>query len=311
MSTGRKEFVGPFRMFHLIRVGATYEIWAVQPLGESVSYAMKWLPPGEKHTRQAANELKHEHTVGKSLVHDSIITTHDFGTGKDGTYLTMELFKTPNLKQQITEGVEKLHYRLEEILTGAALALEHMHKQGWTHRDVKPDNYLVGDNNEVRLIDFTIARKIPKGLGKMFGGKAPVQGTYSYMSPEQIRGKEVDARADIYSFGCMVYELMTGKGAIHRDQLNRATEQASQSPTARAVDDAKEHPTSLRQTCASHAGQRSQRPSRVVDGVLSRAESRPLLPHQAASAIDRRGRSGEESRRGRAGVAEETMNHKR
>jgi len=198
-------------MFHLIRVGATYEIWAVQPLGESTSYAMKWLPPGEKYSRQAANELKHEYNVGKALDHKSIITTYDYGTCKDGAYLTMELFKTPSLKQQISDGYERLHFRLEEILTGAALALEHMHKQGWAHRDVKPDNYLVNENNEVRLIDFTIARKIPKGISKMFGSKAPVQGTYSYMSPEQIRGKEVDARADIYSFGCMIYELMTGK----------------------------------------------------------------------------------------------------
>lgn len=212
MSIGNREFVGPYRLYHMIRVGATYEIWAVQPLDENVYYGMKWLPPGEKHTRQAASDLKHEYNVGKTLEHKSIIKTYDFGSGKkDGTYLTMELFKTPNLKQQIVEGVENLHYRLEEILCNAALGLEHMHKQGWSHRDVKPDNYLVDDKNNVRLIDFTIARKIPKGFSKLLGGKAPVQGTYSYMAPEQIRGKEVDARADIYSFGCMVFELMTGK----------------------------------------------------------------------------------------------------
>ncbi len=211
MAPGKKEFVGPYRMYHLIRTGATFEIWAVRPIGENVAYAMKWLPPGKKHTRQASGELKHEHTVGKSLEHRSIITTLEFGTGKDGTFLTMELFKTPSLKQQINEGVERLHYRLEKILSEAALSIEYMHKQGWTHRDIKPDNFLVNEENEVRLIDFTIARKIRKGFSKMFGGKAPVQGTYSYMSPEQIRGKEVDARADIYSFGCMVYELMTGK----------------------------------------------------------------------------------------------------
>ncbi len=198
-------------MFHLIRAGATFEIWAVRPIGENVAYAMKWLPPGKKHTRQASNELKHEYTVGKSLDHRSIIKTLEFGTGKDGSYLTMELFKTPNLKQQINEGVERLHWRLEEILCEAALAVEYMHKKGWTHRDIKPDNFLVNEENEVRLIDFTLARKIPKGLSKLLLGKAPVQGTYSYMAPEQIRGKEVDARADIYSFGCMVYELMTGK----------------------------------------------------------------------------------------------------
>jgi len=212
-------------MFHLIRAGATYEIWAVRPLDKNVAYAMKWLPPGKNFSKEASNDLKHEHTVGKTLVHPSIIETLDFGTGKDGAYLTMELFKTPNLKQQINEGHERLHYRLEKILCAAALSVEHMHKQGWTHRDIKPDNFLVNDENEVRLIDFTIARKIPKGLSKMFGGKAPVQGTYSYMSPEQIRGKEVDARADIYGFGCMVFELMTGKvpftGSNSSELLNK------------------------------------------------------------------------------------------
>ncbi|MGI9455242.1 MAG: serine/threonine protein kinase [Aeoliella sp.] len=206
-----KETVGPYRLYHMIRAGALYEIWAVRPLNEDVPYAMKWLPLGRRHTREAANGLKHEYNVGKSLDHPSVIKTIDFGSGRDGAYLVMELFKTPNLKQQIQDGVERLHFRLQDILCEAALALEYMHKQGWTHRDVKPDNFLVDDENHVRLIDFTISRKIPKGIGKLLKSKAPVQGTYSYMAPEQIRGREVDARADIYSFGCMVYELMSGK----------------------------------------------------------------------------------------------------
>jgi serine/threonine protein kinase len=225
MSSGGKEFVGPYRLFYLIRAGAMYEIWAVRPVGSNEAFAMKWLPAGNKHSRTAANELKHEYTVGKSLEHRSIIKTLDFGSSKEGTYLIMELFKTPNLKQQIHEGVERLHWRMEAILGEAALSIEHMHKQGWTHRDIKPDNFLVNDENEVRLIDFTLARKIKKGLSKMFGNKAPVQGTYSYMAPEQIRGKEVDERADIYSFGCMVYELMCGKlpytGTSAADLLNK------------------------------------------------------------------------------------------
>ena len=206
-----KETVGPYRLYHMIRAGALYEIWAVRPLNEDVPLAMKWLPLGKQHTREASNGLKHEYNVGKALDHPSVIKTMDFGSGKDGTYLVMEFFKTPNLKQQIRDGVERLHYRLQDILCEAALALEYMHKQGWAHRDVKPDNFLVDKDNHVRLIDFTISRKIPKGIGKLLKSKAPVQGTYSYMAPEQIRGKETDARTDIYSFGCMVYELMTGK----------------------------------------------------------------------------------------------------
>jgi eukaryotic-like serine/threonine-protein kinase len=211
MSAGR-EFVGPYRMFHLIRAGALFEIWAVRPVAETTAYAMKWLPPGSRYDRATAAQLKHEFEVGKTLDHPSIIKTYDFGgSSKDGAYVVMELFKTPNLKQQIQGQLEHLHWRLDTILLECAQALEHMHERGWVHRDIKPDNFLVDENNHIRLIDFNLTRKIKKGLGKLFGNKAPVQGTYSYMAPEQIRGQGADERADIYSFGCMVYELITGK----------------------------------------------------------------------------------------------------
>src|SRR5262245_61906054 len=109
MSIGLKEFVGPYRMFHLIRAGALFEIWAVRPVAETTPYAMKWLPPGSKYNRANIANLKHEYEVGKTLNHPSIITTHDFGNGKDGAYLVMELFKTPNLKQQLIEDIAMLH----------------------------------------------------------------------------------------------------------------------------------------------------------------------------------------------------------
>ena len=224
MSAGR-EFVGPYRMFHLIRAGALFEIWAVRPVAERNALAMKWLPPGRDHSRAAAAELKHEFAVGKTLDHPSIIKTLDYGTGKDGTYLVMELFKTPNVKQQIQAGVERLHWRLDTILDEAAQALDHMHQKGWVHRDIKPDNFLVNEENHVRLIDFNLSRRIKKGLGKLFSPKGTPQGTYSYMPPEQIRGQAVDERADVYSFGCMVYELMCGKlpftGTSMNELLNK------------------------------------------------------------------------------------------
>ena len=79
------------------------------------------------------------------------------------------------------------------------------------HRDIKPDNFLVNDEGDVKLIDFALAQRIRTGLSKLFGGRTKVQGTRSYMAPEQIRGKALDARADIYSFGCMLYELVSGR----------------------------------------------------------------------------------------------------
>lgn len=218
LSTGT-ETVGNYRLYHLIRAGATFEIWAVRPTSEDKPFAMKWLPKGAKHNRTTVNELKHEYAVGKGLKHRGVIETFEFGNTREGAFVLMEFFKTPNLKQHIIASLDSvkqgtgntLQWRVRDILTNAAAGLSHMHDQGWVHRDVKPDNYLVSDKNEAKLIDFTIAAKPTGSLGKLLGAKTKVQGTYSYMSPEQIRGQGVDPRDDVYSFGCMVHELLSGK----------------------------------------------------------------------------------------------------
>ncbi len=87
----------------------------------------------------------------------------------------------------------------------------YLHGCGWIHRDVKPDNFLLNKKGELKLIDFALAVRSKGLLGKLLSGKSKIQGTRSYMSPEQIRGRAVDARSDIYSLGCMLYELIGGK----------------------------------------------------------------------------------------------------
>src|SRR5262249_31253913 len=101
----------------------------------------------------------------------------------------------------------------------------YMNASGWLHHDVKPDNILVNSSGDVRLIDFAIAERIPTGLAKLFYRKKKAAGTPSYMAPEQIRKQPLDPRADVYRYGCTIYEVVTGRapfrGSSIQDLLSR------------------------------------------------------------------------------------------
>lgn len=202
---------GSYQLMSLIRAGHTCEIWDVQSLADRSRFGMKLLPSGSRHTREQVNLLKHEFAVGQGFDHECVIKTYDFGSARFGTFIIMELFKYPNLKQRLNQGADAIAYLAETVIENAASGLAYMHGQGWIHRDVKPDNFLIDDEGGVRLIDFNLARRVKKGLAKIISGKEKVQGTKSYMSPEQIRGQTPDERSDIYSFGCVLYEMISGR----------------------------------------------------------------------------------------------------
>jgi eukaryotic-like serine/threonine-protein kinase len=161
--------------------------------------------------REQIRFLRWEYAVGRTLKHPLLIELIACDSDRGVPYLAMEWFSAPNLKQRINAGIEKLAYLLPKVVDQSAEALGYFNKMGWVHRDVKPDNFLVSDNGEVKLIDFALACKQRKGIMKMFAMRSKVQGTRSYMSPEQIRGEALDVRADVYSFGCMMHELFGGK----------------------------------------------------------------------------------------------------
>ena len=101
---------------------------------------------------------------------------------------------------------------LPEMLPQMVEALAILHEAGWVHRDVKPDNFLFSEEQGVKLIDFALAKQI-KGnpIAKLLGFKSVPQGTPSYMAPEQILGKQVDGRADLYSLGCTFFEILASR----------------------------------------------------------------------------------------------------
>lgn len=208
-----RNYIGSYRLLKLVRAGATCQIYEAISEADNRRCALK--TPQEKF-RQDKTEialLKHEYSVGHQLHHPAVIEIYDFNIAKGVPYLAMEYFESSNLKQwirQVTESAGTV-LQLPSMIQQAAEGLAYLHEHDWVHRDVKPDNFLVNDRGAVKLIDFAIAQKVKRGLGRLFAGRSKIQGTRSYMSPEQIRGEALDARGDVYSFGCMLYELFCGR----------------------------------------------------------------------------------------------------
>ena len=207
-------------------MGSTCQVWEGLHTTENRRYALKVLRPDLKNDRIEFGFLKHEYAVAEKLRHKSIIRISDFVTEYESPFLVLELFSELNVKQALRQGTDSVGFMLGSIVEQMVESLYFMHSKGWVHCDVKPDNFLISRDGEIRLIDFTISQKISSGLAKMFKIKTKqISGTRSYMSPEQIRGLPLDPRSDIYSLGCVFYELTTGKppftGESPNDLLNK------------------------------------------------------------------------------------------
>jgi serine/threonine-protein kinase len=142
-------------------------------------------------------------------------------------YFVMDYFPAGSMKVRIVnKQVDFIRDNAQSIFKQMAIALAYMNQTGYVHRDVKPDNMLVDSAARAKLIDFAISGKIRKrGLFEKLFSKPKPQGTPTYMSPEQIRCEDLDARADVYSFGATVYEIITlrppFRGANLQDLLNK------------------------------------------------------------------------------------------
>ena len=219
------EQLGPIKLVQQIGLGKHCQVWEGLDTKARKKVAVKVIVPAMAKDAGQRKLLDHELKVAGSLDHPTIIKIDRLSEEGGLPHLVMEYFPAANLKKQIAAGVEALAPKLQRIVTETALALDHMHARGWVHRDVKPDNILAAEDGQVKLIDLAIAAKASGFLGKLLGSKTPAQGSPSYMSPEQIRGEALDARSDIYSFGCVIFELIAGRppytGADTNDLLNK------------------------------------------------------------------------------------------
>ncbi len=211
MASTTLEYLGPYRLLNVVNTGQTSRIWQAYDDNTRQFVGIKVLLEKYRRDREQINALKWEHVVAGNLHEEHIIRIHEFRVSRGIPYLAMEWFSAPNLKQLVRLGPGRTDYRIPSIIDQAILAMCVLAEQGWVHRDVKPDNFLVNDDNVVKLIDFALAVRIRRGLARLFPNKSRVQGTKSYMSPEQILGKPLDERSDLYSLGCSIFELIGGR----------------------------------------------------------------------------------------------------
>ncbi len=206
----RELYVGPYRLLNLLASGHTTHVWEAINDTTRQRVALKRLK-AEKPKREEISLLRHEYAVAESFDHPRVVKALEIGVSRRETYLVMELFSAPNMKWWINQGVDRIAYRAPAIIDQCAEGMVYLAERGWIHRDIKPDNFLISKRGDVKIIDFALAQKPKTGLAALFGGGRKIQGTPSYMSPEQIRGKALTLKADIYSFGCTLYELTAGK----------------------------------------------------------------------------------------------------
>ena len=204
--------IGDYKLVKCLQTGNNSQVWEVVETSSHRHFAMKLLLPGMAKDGQSKKMLYHEAAVGKEMTHPNVIRISYVSEDSTDHYFVMEYFPAGSLKSRIVnKQYDFIRERADSIFKQAATGLAYMNASGWVHRDIKPDNLLVNAAGELRIIDFAIARRIvaPTFFNKLFHRKGFIQGTRSYMSPEQIRGEMLDGRADIYSYGATLYELTT------------------------------------------------------------------------------------------------------
>jgi eukaryotic-like serine/threonine-protein kinase len=220
--------LGPYEIVAFIGAGGMGEVYRARDSRLGRDVALKILPASFAADADRLRRFEQEARAVAALNHPNILAVHDFGQHEGSPFLVSELLEGESLHALLARGVPPQRKAIEyavQIAQGLAAA----HSKDIAHRDLKPDNIFITREGRVKILDFGLAKSVQKPARSedatiatmASAGPATEQGvvvgTAGYMSPEQVRGGAVDCRTDIFSFGAVFYEMLTGKRAFKRD----------------------------------------------------------------------------------------------
>ena len=218
LSAGRR--IGPYRIDSLLGSGGMGEVYLAHDSRLGRKVALKLLPAAFTEDQERVHRFEHEARAASALNHPNILTVYEIGQGDGVHYIATEFIAGQTLRQRLASGRLPLTEALE-VAIQVASALVAAHEAGIMHRDIKPENIMVRPDQLVKVLDLGLAKLVQSQTSPMADKAARgaefktetgvVIGTARYMSPEQARGKPVDARTDLFSLGVVMYEMVAGR----------------------------------------------------------------------------------------------------
>jgi serine/threonine protein kinase len=218
--------LGPYEILALLGAGGMGEVWRARDTRLKREVAVKVLPSSYAANSERLRRFEQEAQAASALNHPNILSIYDIGTDEGAPYIVSELLEGETLRSRLAGGAFSPRRAIGHALQ-IAQGLAAAHERGIVHRDLKPENVFVTADGRVKILDFGLAKltqpetpgDAQTSLPTLSPGTEPgmVLGTLGYMSPEQVRGKPADARSDIFSFGAILYEMLSGRRAFHGD----------------------------------------------------------------------------------------------
>jgi serine/threonine protein kinase len=206
--------ISHYKILEKLGGGGMGVVYKAQDLKLDRHVALKFLPPEMTRDPEAKERFIHEAKAASALDHNNICTIHEIGETDDGQmFIVMASYEGGTLKSRIGNGKLRIE-EASDLAIQIAQGLAEAHQHGIVHRDVKPANILITKSGVAKIVDFGLAKL--SGASKLTKTGSTL-GTVAYMSPEQLQGGNVDARADIFSVGVVLYEMLTGKTPFRGD----------------------------------------------------------------------------------------------